>query len=480
MADTRFGLGRGQRAGLAGAALALLFAAALGGVLPGRAAASTRPASVAPSGAVSPRAAGAAFTGPGVSGFGDAVNAGGIGGLPLAAPAVALAGDQDGRGYWVAAADGGVFSFGDAPFHGSLGALHLYAPIVAMAATPDGGGYWLAALDGGVFSFGNAAFHGSLGGRALAHPIVGMAATPDGGGYWLVGDDGAVYPFGDAVGYGSLAGRPLAAPVTGMARTGDGGGYWLVAGDGGVFTFGDAGYFGSAAGSDINTEVVGLAPTADGQGYWLAAATGGVLTYGDAVFQGPTPNLPPFSPTAGIAATPDGGGYWLLFPDEADNLFSDPSSPGAPLGGAVRVAASQIGPDGTSAQGAYCNPYGPCEPWCSLFATWAWNGVGVPVPRYGFTGDVYRWSAAHGTVLPPSAVPAPGDGVMFGTGPQSSTTSPHMGVVAQVWPDGAIDTIEGDAGPEPAGHYAVIIDGPFLPADAAAQVGMPIYAYVRP
>ena len=440
---------------------------------PGRAA--TAPA---PGAAVAPRTSGSGWNGPGVSGFGDAVNAGGIGGMRMAAPAVTLAPDATGGGYWVAAADGGVFSFGDAPYHGSLGALHLYAPIVGMAATPDGGGYWLVAMDGGVFSFGDAAFRGSLGGIRLAHSIVGMAATPDGGGYWLVAGDGGIFTFGDAGWYGSLGGKPLAAPVTGMARTPDGGGYWLVAADGGVFTFGDARWYGSAAGSGINTEVVGVAPTADGRGYWLAAATGGVLTYGDAVFHGPTPNLPPFSPTSAIAGTPDGGGYWLLRPDEADNAFSDPSPAGAPLGAAVAVAAGQIGPD--TASGAYCNAYGPCEAWCALFATWVWNGIGVPIPRFPFTGDVVGWTAAHGAVLSPDASPAPGDGVMFGTGPQNASTSQHMGVVAQVWPDGAIVTVEGDSGPEPAGHYAVTIDGPFLPSEAATSVGMPIYAFVRP
>ena len=174
--------------------------------------------------------------------------------------------------------------------------------------------------------------------------------------------DGGVFSFGDAGWYGSLGALHLYAPIVGMAATPDGGGYWLVAGDGGVFTFGDAGWYGSASGAGINTNVVGMAATADGKGYWLAAATGGVLPYGDAVFHGPTPNLPPFSPTAAIAATPDGGGYWLLNPDEADNAFSDPSPGGAPLGRAVALAAGQIGPDTASAQGSYCNAYGPCEP----------------------------------------------------------------------------------------------------------------------
>jgi len=249
-----------------------------------------------------------------------------------------------------------------------------------------------------------------------------------------------------------------------------------------VFTFGDGTYHGSAVGQDINTSIVGIAPTPDGAGYWLAAATGGVLVFGDATFQGPTPNLPPFSPVAAIAATPDGGGYLLLHPDEAAVTFGDVSGvPVATDGSAiVGIAVSQLGPDPLAGSGRYCNPYGPCEDWCSLFATWAWEGAGVAIPRYPFTGSVYRWGAARGLALPPSALPVPGDVVLYGTGPLNASTSVHMGIVAQVWPDGAVDTIEGDSGPEPAGQYAVTINGPYLPADSADANGAPVYAFVRP
>jgi hypothetical protein len=266
-----------------------------------------------------------------------------------------------------------------------------------------------------------------------------------------------------------------------MAVAPDGKGYWMVGADGGIFTFGDAVFLGSAANADIGAAVVGIASTPDGAGYWMVAATGGVLTFGDAPFVGPSPNDPPFSPTVGMAVTPDGAGYWLARQDEADNVFSNPSpnSPSFPAGArAVAVAAGEIGPVPPS--GPYCNPYGPCEEWCSLFATWVWQRVGIPIPSYAFTGFVYDWSAQHARVFPPSARPVPGDGVMFGTGPRSTSTSVHMGIVAQVWPDGAIDTIEGDSGPEPAGHYAVTVNGPFLPSQSAAYNGFPVYAFVQP
>jgi len=376
----------------------------------------------------------------------------------------------------------GVSAYGDAASAGSFAGMTLAAPAVAMAPTPSAEGYWVAAADGGVFAFGDAVYLGGMGGAPLFAPIVGMAATPDGKGYWMVASDGGVFAFGDAGFHGGLGGVRLEAPVTGMAPTPDGQGYWMVASDGGVFAFGDAGFHGSVAGKDIGTWVTGIASTADGGGYWLVAATAGVLTFGDAVSYGPTPNTPPFPPTAAIAPTPDGKGYWLLQPDSIATSFADPDPPPDFAGGpsAVQIAASQIGPDPDTGLGLYCNPYGPCVQWCALFATWVWNQVGIGIPRYPFTGSVYAWAAARKLVLPPSAKPAPGDGVLFGTGPQNPATSLHIAIVAEVWPDGAITTIDGDSGPEPNGKDAVTFNGPFLPADSSTYNGMAVYAFVRP
>ncbi|MHB8682300.1 MAG: hypothetical protein ACYDA2_09435 [Acidimicrobiales bacterium] len=425
------------------------------------------------------RAAAPQFAGNGILGLGDATTPGTFAGMTLNSPVDAMATTPDGKGYWVAAADGGVFAFGDAPFFGSMGGHSLYAPIVGMAS-PDAKGYWMGALDGGVFAFGDAPFFGSMGGHPLAEPIVGMAATHDGRGYWLVAADGGIFSFGDAVFYGSMGGHQLDSPMSGMAVTPDGKGYWLVASDGGVFAFGDAPFEGSASGQNIGTWVTGIAPTHDGNGYWLAAATAGILSYGDAVFYGPTPNEPPFSPTVAIAATPDAKGYWILQPDDIATTFDLPSAATPDLARAAQISAGQMGPDPNSSQGPYCNPYGPCEEWCSLFATWAWNQVGIPIPRYGFTGDVWKWASARGETLPPSAMAEPGDGVMFGTGPQNASTSVHMGVVAEIWPDGAVITVDGDSGPEPDGQMAVTMDGPFLLSDAGPQVGSAVYGLVRP
>jgi len=385
--------------------------------------------------------------------------------------------DPDAAGYWLFAADGGVFAYGNATFYGSAGSYSLYAPIVGMAPTPDGKGYWLVAQDGGIFSFGDARFYGSMGGHHLNYPVVGMAATKDGKGYWLVAADGGIFSFGDAAFYGSTGGHPLNAPVVGLAATNDGEGYWLVAGDGGIFTFGDAVFKGSAGSVVLSNSVVGMTPTKDGDGYWLVDAGGVVYHYGDAPFYGDTGATNPDAPIDAIARTPSGDGYWLLEPDAFTVAFSHPAS-GSSI---VSIAASQIRADPDAAYGQFCNPYGPCEEWCALFATWAWESVGVNIPRYAFVGDIYGWAVANTALLSPGVTPRPGDAILYGTGPQTVYTAVHTGIVAQVWPNGAIDTVEGDSGPGPFGAFSVTINGPFLPAfSASVYNGVGIFGYAVP
>jgi hypothetical protein len=137
----------------------------------------------------------------------------------------------------------------------------------------------------------------------------------------------------------------------------------------------------------------------------------------------------------------------------------------------VQIAQGQLGTRETANN---CNPYGPCEAWCSLFLTWVWEHAGINIPRLGYSGDVYKWGQAHSQVLPPTATPAPGDAVEFGTGPNSGE-SEHVGIVEQVFPNGEITMISGNWGNE-VGRAQ-----PFQPAQAASS-GMPgpIYGYVVP
>jgi hypothetical protein len=400
---------------------------------------------------------------------------------PLNSPVMAMVALRSG-GYWLAGADGGIYNLGGAPYYGSLGAYTLQGPIVAMAPTPDDKGYWLAGLDGGIFAFGDAPFYGSMGGHSLVEPIEGMAATADGKGYWLVASDGGMFAFGDATFYGSMGGKQLSAPIAGMAATPDTKGYWLVATDGGIFAFGDAGYFGSMGGTPLNDGIVGMASTPDGLGYWMVAWDGGVFTFGDAHYYGSMGSDPSgaAAPITQIVPTPDGNGYWLLGPDAFNYTFANPPPNGVFPGSAAIVAAAESQVQPNPVPGTFCNPYGPCEEWCALFATWAMEQGGVPIPSYAFTGSIFDWGQQNALVLPGTATPVPGDDVLYGTGPATTGTSRHTGIVAQVWPDGAIVTIEGDAGPGNDGATAVVLNGPFLPADSDWYNGMGIYAFVQP
>ena len=164
----------------------------------------------------------------------------------------------------------------------------------------------------------------------------------------------------------------------------------------------------------------------------------------------------------------------------------------------VRIAQSQLGTP-ESPPGSNCNPYGPCVEWCSLFVAWVWKRAGVPLEgstaTYAYSGTVYEWAEAReggglpgamapgeppfstaepngARVLPPTATPAPGDAVLYGSGP---TASDHIGIVERVFPGGQIATIDGNFG------NRVARSGPFLPSQAV-QYGMPapIFGYAHP
>jgi hypothetical protein len=124
-------------------------------------------------------------------------------------------------------------------------------------------------------------------------------------------------------------------------------------------------------------------------------------------------------------------------------------------------------------QGDYCTKFGPCETWCSLFVTWVWEGAGVPVPRFAFTGYMYDWAAASTYVLSPREVPEPGDAVLFGSGPASVFTSLHTGIVEGVYP-GYLVTIEGDS-LHAVRRYVVPLRNPQLVGEPG-----PIYGYASP
>jgi len=175
------------------------------------------------------------------------------------------------------------------------------------------------------------------------------------------------------------------------------------------------------------------------------------------------------------------------------------SSSGANGNEIVRIAQSQLG-HSESPPGSNCNPYGPCVEWCSLFVAWVWKKAGVPLEGstaiYAYSGTIYKWAQAHeggpfsvtapgdpplstaeangARVLPPTATPAPGDAVLYGSGPEFGE-SDHIGIVERVFPNGEITTIDGNLGDR------VARAGPFPPSQAtAAGMPGPIFGYAHP
>ncbi|NEA47778.1 CHAP domain-containing protein [Streptomyces sp. SID10815] len=141
-----------------------------------------------------------------------------------------------------------------------------------------------------------------------------------------------------------------------------------------------------------------------------------------------------------------------------------PSVP--PLSGSARdkivqAARSQLG---VHEWGNNCNPYGPCEAWCALFASWTWRQAGVNFST-AFSGDFYYYGRDHGTLHSGLSNPQPGDAIVFGSGPQNTSTSVHVGIIEKANADGTVDTIEGNSddqvmrrhfSPAARGAYAIV------------------------
>ncbi|MEV4315327.1 CHAP domain-containing protein [Actinocrispum sp. NPDC049592] len=97
--------------------------------------------------------------------------------------------------------------------------------------------------------------------------------------------------------------------------------------------------------------------------------------------------------------------------------------------------------------GSNRNPYGPTAPWCSSFATAMWRKAGMNIPLLPFTGAVYRWGQQHGKAYGRNQLnqAKPGDVLLFGTGPESPSTSKHIGIVEKVHGN-HVTLIEGNSG----------------------------------
>ncbi len=112
----------------------------------------------------------------------------------------------------------------------------------------------------------------------------------------------------------------------------------------------------------------------------------------------------------------------------------------------VHAARGQLGVR-ENPPGSNRNPYGPTAAWCSSFATAMWRKAGVKIPVLPFSGDVFHWGQANGHAYGKHSLheAKPGDVLIFGTGPQNTSTSTHIGIVEKV-EGNQVTMIEGNSG----------------------------------
>ncbi|WP_103349000.1 CHAP domain-containing protein [Amycolatopsis sp. CA-128772] len=130
-----------------------------------------------------------------------------------------------------------------------------------------------------------------------------------------------------------------------------------------------------------------------------------------------------------------------------DHAGDKPAHPAAGPGTEIVHAARKELGTRENPPGSNRNPYGPTAAWCSSFATAMWRKAGVKIPVLPFSGDVFHWGQRNGHAYGKQSLheARPGDVLIFGTGPQSTATSTHIGIVEKV-EGNRVTMIEGNSG----------------------------------
>lgn len=130
-----------------------------------------------------------------------------------------------------------------------------------------------------------------------------------------------------------------------------------------------------------------------------------------------------------------------------DDVASGEAHPTHPVRSRVVAAARKELGTRENPPGSNRNPYGPTAAWCSSFATAMWRKAGVKIPILPFSGDVYHWGERNGHAYGKHSLhqARPGDVLIFGTGPQNTSTSTHIGIVEKV-EGNQVTMIEGNSG----------------------------------
>jgi 3D (Asp-Asp-Asp) domain-containing protein len=126
--------------------------------------------------------------------------------------------------------------------------------------------------------------------------------------------------------------------------------------------------------------------------------------------------------------------------------------------------------------------------WCAWFASNVWRLAGVPIDVTFFSAGPYAYGQTHRTLWktlgqPPSGrTPPLGAALMYGSGPQSTSTSQHVNLVSTINADGSFMTIGGNE------SNRVSLSGPCRLTVTGALTGLrgpgcdsrPIYAISAP
>ena len=151
------------------------------------------------------------------------------------------------------------------------------------------------------------------------------------------------------------------------------------------------------------------------------------------------------SPSGGPGGEPPGGAPSAPPGEEVPPAGAPGGAPpnGEAQGRILDIARGELGyEEGPGDE----NKYGPAAAWCSSFATWVWRESGVDIPSLPFTGDVYTWGQERGLAYDAGGLgqARPGDVLLFGSGPESTSTSTHIGSVESVDGD-QVTLIEGNS-----------------------------------
>jgi 3D (Asp-Asp-Asp) domain-containing protein len=107
-----------------------------------------------------------------------------------------------------------------------------------------------------------------------------------------------------------------------------------------------------------------------------------------------------------------------------------------------QIARRFLGKDGRRQAFAGFDPSTTQVSWCAWFSTNVWRLAGVPIEVSEFSGYQYTWGRRNGTLFkgvgspPRGPTPPVGSALMYGSGPQSTSTSQHVNLVDAVNPDG--------------------------------------------